>query len=88
MCTSISETRPISGAGKGPSGWFPVTQSTVGFDHATHSPAEHALLLDFSNYDLGTHARVGIELDIASGRALVEQLQRAIEAATATGLRD
>ncbi len=88
MCTSISESSVVSGAGKGPGGWFPVTQATVGFDHATHSAAEHALLIDFANYDLGTDARVAVELDLASGRALVRQLEATIAAAEATGLRE
>ena len=57
MCTTISETRDICGAGKGSAGWFAVNQSTVAFDHATHTGAEHALLLDFANYDLGPGAR-------------------------------
>jgi hypothetical protein len=86
MCTSISRSTPIAGVGKGPRGWFPVNQATVGFDHATHSDAEHALLLDFANYDLGTEARVALEMDLASGKALVEQLRAAIDAAEATGL--
>jgi hypothetical protein len=88
MCTEISRTMPISGVGKGSSGWFPVVQATVGFDHATHSGAEHALLLDFANYDFGTDARVALELDLASGRVLLEQLRATIEAAEATGLRE
>ena len=86
MCTSISRTAPISGVGKGPKGWFPVVQATVAFDHATHSAAEHALLLDFADYDSGTDARVALELDLASGRVLLEQLRAAIAAAEATGL--
>ncbi|MGC8513231.1 MAG: DUF6295 family protein [Acidimicrobiales bacterium] len=86
MCTNISESAAIKGAGKGPAGWFSLTQATVGFDHATHSDAEHALLLDFTNYDLGTDARVAVELDLTSGRALLEQLKATIEAAEATGL--
>jgi len=87
MCTSITETTVINGAGKGAAGWFPVTRATVSFDHATHSGAEHALLLDFANYDLGPAARVGLEMDLASGRALLERLRATIEAAEATGLR-
>jgi Family of unknown function (DUF6295) len=86
MCTSISRSTPIAGVGKGNRGWFPVNQATVGFDHAAHSDAEHALLLDFTNYDLGTEARVALEMDLASGKALVEQLLAAIDAAEATGL--
>ncbi|MBO0685506.1 MAG: hypothetical protein J2P45_20310 [Candidatus Dormibacteraeota bacterium] len=58
----------------------------MAFDHATHSEAEHALLLDFANYDLGTDARVALELDLASGRALLDRLRAALEAAEATGL--
>jgi hypothetical protein len=88
MCTTISATTTVKGSGKGPDGWFPLAQATVGFDHASHSGAEHALLIDFANYDLGTHARVAVELDLASGRALLDQLRRAIEAAEATGLRE
>ena len=88
MCTSISDTTSITGAGKGPEGWFPITQATVGYDHATHTGAEHALLVDFANYDLGTDARVALEMDLPSGRALLEQLRRAIEAAEASGLTE
>jgi hypothetical protein len=88
MCTTISDTTSICGAGRGPGGWFSLTQATVAFDHATHTGAEHALLLDFANYDMGPGARVALELDLASGRALLEQLRLAIEAAEATGLRE
>lgn len=88
MCTSISQTEAIRGAGRGATGWFPLSQATVAFDHANHSGAEHALLLDFANYALGTDARVAVELDLASGRMLLEQLQATIEAAEASGLRE
>jgi len=88
MCTTISATTTVTGSGKGADGWFPLTQATVGFDHASHSNAEHALLIDFANYDLGPGARVAVELDLASGRALLDQLQQAIEAAEATGLQE
>jgi Family of unknown function (DUF6295) len=88
MCTTISDTKAIRGAGKGASGWFVLSQSTVAFDHATHTGAEHALLVDFANYELGPSARIAVEMDLASGRALLEQLRTAIEAAEATGLRD
>jgi hypothetical protein len=86
MCTTISATTPVKGSGKGPQGWFPLTQATVGFDHASHTGAGHALLIDFANYDLGTGARVAVELDLASGRALMDELRRTIEAAEASGL--
>jgi hypothetical protein len=86
MCTMIASTKPMSGMGKGPNGWFPITQATVGFDHSTHSSDEHALLIDLVNYDLGTGARVAFELDLESGRALVAQLQYAIQEAEASGV--
>jgi hypothetical protein len=86
MCTAISDTASIRGAGKGAQGWFPIIQATVAYDHATHSTAEHALLLDFANYEIGTGARVALELDLASGRALLEQLRSTIEAVEARGL--
>ncbi len=86
MCTMIQMKAPVTGSGKGPQGWFAVTQANVGYDHATHFQLEHALLLDFVNPDLGTAARVAVELDLDSGRALVEQLQAAIAAAEASGV--
>ena len=88
MCTGIWHTSAITGTGKGSRGWFPVNQATVAFDHATHGVAEHALLLDFANYDLGTDARVALEMDLASGKALVRALQSAIEAAEASGVTE
>ena len=88
MCTTIAIGADITGAGKGPEGWFPLTRATVGYDHAGHTGAEHALLLGFANYDIGPGARVALELDLASGRALLVQLSAAIEAAEASGLDD
>lgn len=84
MCTMIATSAAVTGAGRGAEGWFPVTQATVGYDHATHSGTEHALLLDFTNYELGLGARVALELDLTSGRVLLEQLQSAIDAAAAS----
>lgn len=86
MCTMISATQPMRGMGKGGSGWFKVTQATVGYDHTTHFEDEHALLLDFTNYGLGIDARVAVELDLESGRALLAQLQDAIAQAEASGV--
>ena len=88
MCTMISLKTAITGSGKGGAGWFPVSQANVGFDHATHAQLDHALLLDFVNPDLGAGARIAVELDIASGKALVAQLQAAIAAAEASGVAE
>ena len=86
MCTHITTTAPVTGSGKGGSGWFPVNQVSVGYDHATQGVDEHALLLDFVNYDVGLGARVAVELDLESGKALLRTLQMVIEKAEATGL--
>jgi hypothetical protein len=85
MCTTISNTAPVDGAGKGGAGWFPISVVNVGFDHATGSRFEHALLLDFADPDRGPGARVAVELDLESGRALIAALQATIEAAELSG---
>lgn len=86
MCTHITTTAAIAGSGKNGSGWFPVKQVSVGYDHATQGVDEHALLLDFVNYDIGLGARVALELDLESGKALLATLQSVIAEAEATGL--
>ena len=88
MCTNICHSTGIAGSGKGAGGWFTLSQANVGFDHATHAPLEHALLLDFVNPSLGTGARIALEMNIASGKALVETLQAAIQAAELSGARE
>jgi hypothetical protein len=86
MCTMISITKPIRGMGKGTRGWFPLTRATVGYDHSSHSADAHALLIDLVNYELGTDARIAVELDIEAGKVLVEQLQYAIAQAEQSGV--
>ena len=86
MCTMISLRTPVTGGGKGASGWFPVTQVNIGYDHTSYLRQEHALLLDFVNPSINPGARVAVELDLDSGRALVAQLQAAIKAAEDSGL--
>jgi hypothetical protein len=86
MCTCINDEAPMAGSGKGAHGWFSVTRASIGFDHPVHAPFGHALLLDFTNPALGTGARVAVELNVASARALVKTLQLTIEAAEASGV--
>lgn len=86
MCTMIANSTPVRGVGQGTDGWFPLTMATVGYDHATHSEDEHAVLIDFTNYDIGLHARVAVELDLESARALLEQLRSVLEQAEASGV--
>ena len=83
MCTAISRSDHVRGAGKGAQGWFPLTRCTVGFDHSTHTADEHAVLIDFSNYGIGTGARVAVELDIPSAKVLLDQLREAVGRAEA-----
>lgn len=85
MCTMISRTEQVDGAAKSGAGWFPVTVTNVGFDHAVGSRFDHALLLDFADPQRGPGARVAVELDLESGRALVAALQSVIEAAERSG---
>jgi hypothetical protein len=86
MCTMISLQTPVTGGGKGASGWFPLSQVNIGYDHAAYMRQEHVLLLDFVNPSINPGARVAVELDLESGKALVAQLQAAIQAAEASGL--
>lgn len=88
MCTMIQMRTAVAGGGKGADGWFPVTQANVGYDHTTFLQAEHALLLDFVNPGIDPSARVAVELDIASGKALIAQLQAAIAAAEQSGFSE
>ncbi len=88
MCTMINQIAQIEGVGRGQSGWFEVTQASIGYDHATHTQAEHALLLDFVNPALGAGARIALEMNLASGRALLETLQKAIKEAEESGVHE
>ena len=88
MCTMIASKIQVTGGGKGPAGWFPVREDIVGYDHTTFMRNEHALLLDFMNPDLDASARVAVELDMASGKALIAQIQAAIDAAEQSGVHE
>ena len=88
MCTMIALKIPVIGGGKGPQGWFTVSEAIVGYDHTTYMKNEHALLLDFVNPELEPSARVAVELDIASGKALIAQMQAAIDAAERSGVTE
>ncbi len=72
MCTYRTEVLPVAGSGKAAGGWFGLSRAAVYFDHPVHAPADHTLNVDLSNPDLGPAARVAVELDPASARALAE----------------
>ena len=70
MCTYRTTTLEVEGSGKGAAGWFPVTDASVYFDHPVHAPADHTLNVDLRNPSRGPAARVAVELDPRSARAL------------------
>jgi hypothetical protein len=81
MCTYQTTTLSIEGSGKGAKGWFPVSDATVYFDHPVHASAEHTLNIDLINPSRGPGARVALELDPHSARALAEAILASLEAA-------
>jgi len=83
MCTYQTERVALRGSGKGAQGWFPLTDASVYLDHPVHAPADHTLNLDFLNPDRGPGARVAVELDPASARALAEAILTTLEGAPA-----
>jgi len=85
MCTMISQQVAVSGSGKGTEGWFPVQQVSVSYDHPSNAELEYTLNLDFVNEALGPCARVAVELDAASARALVKTIEAVLARAKAGG---
>ena len=80
-CTYLTEKVQISGSGKGPAGWFKVTDASVYFDHPVHAQAEHTLNIDFLDPGAGPSARVAVELTADSARALAQAIQATLDAA-------
>lgn len=85
MCTNIVKQVEIEGSGKGNQGWFAVRQANVSYDHPFDAPLEHALNIDFVNEAMGPGARVAVELDVASARALVKTIQAVLDQAETGG---
>ena len=83
MCTYLTEKVSISGSGKGPSGWFRLTDASVYFDHPVHAQAEHTLNIDFLDPGAGPSARVAVELTAESARALAKAIQATLDSAPA-----
>ena len=80
MCTYQTTTLEMEGSGKGAEGWFPLTDATVYFDHPVHANAVHTLNIDLLNPSRGTGARVAMELDPASARALAQAILEVLDA--------
>jgi Family of unknown function (DUF6295) len=74
MCTYITEKVQVTGAGKGAHGWFDLTDASVYLDHPVHARPDHTINLDFLNPAAGPGARVAVELEPASARALAEAI--------------
>ncbi len=87
MCTYQTTTISLRGSGKGASGWFALSDGSVYFDHPVHAPAGHTLNIDLLNPTEGPSARVAVELDPSSARALAEAILATLEAVPA-GLLD
>jgi hypothetical protein len=81
MCTYITEVISLDGSGKGPTGWFPLTQASVYVDHPFHAQHEHTVNIDFANPAQGPAARVAVELTEESALALIAAIQAALAAA-------
>ncbi|MFK3983448.1 DUF6295 family protein [Micromonospora sp. NPDC050397] len=81
MCTYLTEKIEIDGSGKGPSGWFGLTDATVYVDHPQHAPYEHTVNIDLINPAAGPGARVAVELTEESALALVAAIQAALASA-------
>ena len=78
MCTMVRENAEVTGSGKGPKGWFKLTEAKVSFEHPFNLQSEYALNLDFVNDALGLDARVAIELSPDSARRLMEAIGSAL----------
>ncbi len=79
MCTWITEKTKVKGSAKGAKGWITLTEARVYYDHPFYTPADHTLNIDFVDENQGIDARVAVELDEASARALVEKILAALE---------
>jgi Family of unknown function (DUF6295) len=85
MCSYVTEKADVSGSGKGPDGWFPLSHATVYLDHPYYSPLEHTLNIDFINEAAGPGARVAVELSPESARELVARIQSVLQAVEKQG---
>jgi len=87
MCSYVTETLPVAGSAKGPTGWFRVTDASVYFDHPVHATPDHTLNIDLRRPADGPAARVGVELSADSARALAETILRVLDGEESTGGR-
>jgi len=81
----IVEKVAVSGSGKATTGWFPIEQANVSYDHPFNAPLEHALNIDFVNEEMGPSARVAVELSEDAARDLVKTILAVLERAESGG---
>ena len=81
MCTMIVERAKISGSGKGPNGWFKLSQINVSYDHPFHAPLDHALNIDFVDHSEDPSSRIAVELSRESAVQLIQTINTALERA-------
>lgn len=87
MCTYITEKLTVAGSGKGPDGWFRLSDASVYFDHPVHAPDEHTLNVDFLNPAQGPSARLAVELNPQAARELAEAILKTLDSAPAELVR-
>jgi hypothetical protein len=81
VCTTISEQATITGSGKNGPGWFRIDHACLGYDHPSHAPLEHAILLDLTGGPIGSPTRLAVELSLDSARRLANLLAETIRQA-------
>jgi hypothetical protein len=81
MCTYLTEKFQVSGSGKGPKGYFSVTDAMVYVDHPQHAPNEHTVNIDFMNPAEGPSSRVALELTEESALALIDAIKATLASA-------
>lgn len=81
MCTYLTEKVALAGAGKGARGWFDLTHASVYLDHPVHARPDHSVNIDFLNPAEGPSARVAVELEATSARALAEAILATLDGA-------
>lgn len=80
MCTYQTTHVELAGAAKGQSGWFPLGEATVYFDHPVAASPEHTLNIDFLNRSQGASARVAVELEPGAAYALAQAILESLSA--------
>ncbi len=85
MCTMISQQLKVNGSAKAAAGWLKVDTASVSYDHPFDMPLEYTLNLDFTPQAGAPGARVAVELDAASARALVETIEEVMRQAEVGG---